>query len=143
MMAMGVWEGMEVAVEGKGPGPVYGAIPLNRFYRVVFRAIIGSLPALATMTIFFFPALVSLEVAIDQMNGSGSCAPKNAADSRLLRDAVTLQPQLNFNSQTATSGLTRLIAIPHSRQMSASLQCYKPYLLHCASEDASQKTLIE
>lgn len=30
MMAMGVWEGMEVAVEGKGPGPVCGVIPLDR-----------------------------------------------------------------------------------------------------------------
>lgn len=93
MMAMGVWEGMEVAVEGKGPGPVYGAIPLNRFYRVVFRAIIGSLPALATMTIFFFPALVSLEVAIDQMNGSGSCAPKKVANNEVLHNLNALLSQ--------------------------------------------------
>ena len=89
-MAMGVWEGMEVAVEGKGPGAVCGDIPIDRSYRVVFSAIIGSLPALVTTTIFFFPALVSLEAAMDQMNGPGSCAPKKVADNEVLHNPNTL-----------------------------------------------------
>ena len=96
MMAMGVWEGMEVAVEGKGPGAVCGDIPIDRSYRVVFSAIIGSLPALVTTTIFFFPALVSLEAAMDQMNGPGSCAPKKVVNNEVVHklDALLSQAEI-------------------------------------------------
>ena len=59
MVLVGCFEGLEMATdEMKGPGPKCGAVPVDRFYRVMARNVVGSLPLLVTLTIFFFPALV-------------------------------------------------------------------------------------
>lgn len=65
MFLVGIPEGLEAAsdhqrslMRGDYIGPVCGPMPTMRFYRVMARQIINSLPLLVTMTIFFFPAVV-------------------------------------------------------------------------------------
>jgi|SRR5690242_16941565 len=63
--AVGVPEGMETIMDYQKlrlrkdyVGPACGALPVNRFYRIMARQLFNSLPLLVTLTIFFFPAVV-------------------------------------------------------------------------------------
>lgn len=65
LAAVGVPEGLEAAMDYKKNnmrkeyvGPVCGAVPIGRFYRIMARQFANALPLLVTLTIFFFPAVV-------------------------------------------------------------------------------------
>ncbi|KAH6642434.1 hypothetical protein C7974DRAFT_408993 [Boeremia exigua] len=65
LIAVGVPEGLEAAMDsqknglrGDYVGPACGALPRSRFYRIMARQLVNSLPLLVTLTIFFFPAVV-------------------------------------------------------------------------------------
>lgn len=64
--AAGIYEGLEVVADqqtGALPkdyrGPACGPYEKNRFYRIMGRTIVSTLPILVTLTIFFFPAIVN------------------------------------------------------------------------------------
>mgnify|MGYP004509793939 CR=1 FL=1 len=65
LIAVGVPEGIETAEDnqknnlpGGYIGPPCGKLPSSRFYRIMARQMVSSLPLLVTLTIFFFPAVV-------------------------------------------------------------------------------------
>lgn len=65
MFIIGIPEGLEAVADYQRSllradyiGPVCGPFKIQRFYRIMARQIINSLPLLVTMTIFFFPAVV-------------------------------------------------------------------------------------
>ncbi|KAF2633526.1 hypothetical protein BU25DRAFT_453279 [Macroventuria anomochaeta] len=65
LFVMAIPEGLEMArdrLDVRPPndylGPSCGDLPTDRFYRIVYRNIVNSLPLLVSLTIFFFPALV-------------------------------------------------------------------------------------
>ncbi|KAJ8110640.1 hypothetical protein OPT61_g6560 [Boeremia exigua] len=65
LLAVGIPEGLEAATDnqknglrGDYIGPACGALPHGRFYRIMARQFVNSLPLLVTLTIFFFPAVV-------------------------------------------------------------------------------------
>lgn len=64
--AAAVYEGLEAVDDMKGKslspdyrGPACGPYEKNRFYRIMGRTIVSTLPILVTLTVFFFPAVVN------------------------------------------------------------------------------------
>ncbi|KAF3050824.1 hypothetical protein E8E11_006527 [Didymella keratinophila] len=65
-LAVGIPEGLEATQDYQKAslpqdyrGPPCGPYPKGRFYRIVARQIVNTLPVLVTFTIFFFPAVVN------------------------------------------------------------------------------------